>query len=64
MLQDAYGNRYTYARLGSVQRIYPVPKEDAASAIAHASTAPSRYSLPTRKRPGAPRLLPLHGSGD
>ena len=29
VLQDVYGNRYTYARLGSVARFYPVPKEDA-----------------------------------
>jgi hypothetical protein len=29
VLQDVYGNRYTYARLGSVARHYPVPKEDA-----------------------------------
>jgi hypothetical protein len=26
VLQDAYGNRYTYAHLGSVQADYPVPK--------------------------------------
>jgi hypothetical protein len=29
VLQDVYGNRYTYARLGSVSRYYPLPKEDA-----------------------------------
>jgi hypothetical protein len=29
VLQDAYGNRFMYARLGSVARTYPVPKEDA-----------------------------------
>jgi Transglycosylase SLT domain len=29
VLQDVYGNRYTYARLGSVARHYPVPKQDA-----------------------------------
>jgi hypothetical protein len=28
-LQDVYGNRYTYAHLGSVSRQYPVPKQDA-----------------------------------
>jgi len=27
-LQDVYGNRYTYARLGRVSRFYPVPKSD------------------------------------
>src|SRR5215211_5700276 len=29
VLQDVYGNRYTYGHLGSVARYYPVPKEDA-----------------------------------
>ena len=29
-LQDVYGNRYTYAHLGSVAEQYPVPKQDAA----------------------------------
>ena len=28
-LQDVYGNRYTYAHLGSVSQQYPVPKTDA-----------------------------------
>jgi hypothetical protein len=28
VLQDAYGNRYTYENLGSVSRFHPVPKED------------------------------------
>jgi murein DD-endopeptidase MepM/ murein hydrolase activator NlpD len=27
IVQDAYGNRYTYAHLGSVQRLHAVPKE-------------------------------------
>src|SRR4051812_4595070 len=27
-LQDVYGNRYTYAHLGSVAQQYPVPKQD------------------------------------
>ncbi len=29
VLQDAYGNRYTYENLGSVSRFHPVPKEEA-----------------------------------
>jgi hypothetical protein len=29
VLQDVYGNQYTYSQLGSVQRLYPVPKQDA-----------------------------------
>ena len=29
VLQDVYGNRYTYAHLGRISRYYPVPKQDA-----------------------------------
>jgi Transglycosylase SLT domain len=29
VLQDVYGNRYTYSQLGSVSRYYPVPRQDA-----------------------------------
>jgi Transglycosylase SLT domain/Peptidase family M23 len=29
VLQDVYGNRYTYAHLGDISRVYPVPKADA-----------------------------------
>jgi hypothetical protein len=29
VLQDVYGNRYTYGHLGSMSRYYPVPKGDA-----------------------------------
>jgi hypothetical protein len=28
VLQDAYGNQYTYSGLGSVAKLYPVPKSD------------------------------------
>ena len=29
VLQDVYGNRYTYSQLGSVARVYPVPRKGA-----------------------------------
>jgi hypothetical protein len=29
VLQDVYGNRYTYSQLGSVSRVYPVPRKGA-----------------------------------
>jgi len=32
VLRDAYGNRFTYARLGEVSEVYPVPKRDRLSA--------------------------------
>jgi hypothetical protein len=48
VLQDPYGNRYLYAGLGSVQRLYPVPREDAARAGAHARALRAhRDSAPT-----------------
>ena len=28
VLQDVYGNQYTYSHLGSLQQLYPVPKSD------------------------------------
>jgi len=28
VLKDAYGNQFTYARLGQVSKLYPVPKQD------------------------------------
>jgi hypothetical protein len=31
VLQDVYGNQYTYNGLGSVSRVYPVPKVDASA---------------------------------
>ncbi|MCW2989349.1 MAG: peptidoglycan DD-metalloendopeptidase family protein, partial [Solirubrobacterales bacterium] len=49
VLEDAYGNRYTYAQLGSVQPSYPVPKQ-------HALTSKD-FQLVTPKadaKPGAP----------
>jgi hypothetical protein len=41
VLQDVYGNRYTYSRLGAVSRNYPVPRRDAVdtSTAAHAVKA-------------------------
>ena len=51
-LQDVYGNRFTYAHLGSVASFYPVPKSDPDPRDAHA-TAGSRRRRAIRK-PTAP----------
>jgi hypothetical protein len=32
ILQDAYGNRYTYAHLGEIAKVHPVPRDNALSA--------------------------------
>jgi hypothetical protein len=39
VLQDVYGNRFTYAHLGSVSQSYPVPKDEASNARAQAIAA-------------------------
>jgi hypothetical protein len=39
VLQDVYGNRYTYAHLGEVSRYYPVPKNDADNGLVRTAKA-------------------------
>ena len=59
VLQDVYGNRFTYAHLGSISTQYPVPKEEAGNAKQHAQaiSAQRREAQPRRiRRPPARRL--------
>ena len=56
VLQDAYGNRYTYAHLGSVQSDYPVPKP------ANVSPAAWPRSSSSPKDPRRPRRPPRDAS--
>jgi hypothetical protein len=46
VLQDVYGNRYTYAHLGEVSRLYPVPKNDTAPDPNRTASAMSANSDP------------------
>jgi hypothetical protein len=47
VLRDVYGNRYMYSQLGSVPRVYPVPKEGATDPnAARAIKANEHESLP------------------
>jgi transglycosylase-like protein with SLT domain/peptidase M23-like protein len=39
VLQDVYGNRYTYAHLGEVSHVYPVPKRDSSQPTDHSARA-------------------------
>jgi len=48
VLQDVYGNRFTYARLGSISKNYPVPKEDATNPKQQAQAIPANDEKPTR----------------
>jgi Transglycosylase SLT domain len=41
VLQDAYGNRYTYAHLGSIARAHPVPRQNSLSAKDFKVTTPT-----------------------
>jgi Transglycosylase SLT domain len=49
-LRDAYGNTYTYAKLGSVAQLYPVLKPH----DAQGSQAPSQKAEPVEPRPTGP----------
>jgi hypothetical protein len=46
VLQDVYGNRYTYAHLGQVSRYYPVPKHDATDPKRNATALAANASDP------------------
>jgi murein DD-endopeptidase MepM/ murein hydrolase activator NlpD len=48
MLQDSYGNRFTYAQLGRVSKVYPVPKQRKLSASDFKLVTPKRDKSPTR----------------
>ncbi|MEA2443188.1 MAG: hypothetical protein QOJ12_480, partial [Thermoleophilales bacterium] len=47
VLQDAYGNRYTYRDLGSISRYYPVPKDEVAPSKAAVGAKPANDPTPT-----------------
>jgi hypothetical protein len=47
VLQDAYGNRYTYAHLGSVSRLHPVPRPQKLGAKAFRLEGPKSDAAPT-----------------
>jgi murein DD-endopeptidase MepM/ murein hydrolase activator NlpD len=59
-LQDVYGNQYTYSQLGSLSRVYPVPKNNlkpsktslaAIPANGGGTSTPSVVSAPTTQAP-------------
>jgi murein DD-endopeptidase MepM/ murein hydrolase activator NlpD len=53
VLQDVYGNQYTYSSLGSVAHVYPVPKEDVLPSKAALRAALAESNKPD-PRPTAP----------
>ncbi|HEY6653984.1 MAG TPA: lytic murein transglycosylase, partial [Solirubrobacterales bacterium] len=48
VLQDAYGNRYTYAHLGEIEKVHPVPRQNALSAKDFQLTNPDKDTAPTQ----------------
>jgi murein DD-endopeptidase MepM/ murein hydrolase activator NlpD len=48
VLQDVYGNRYTYAGLSRVARSYPVPREELGELRSEARATPANDPKPTR----------------
>jgi len=47
VLQDAYGNRYTYAHLGSISQVHPVPRAQNLSAKDFKLSGPAKDAAPT-----------------
>jgi hypothetical protein len=47
VLQDAYGNQYTYAQLGSIAKDHPVPREQNLSAKDFKLQTPNKDSAPS-----------------
>jgi len=64
VLQDVYGNQYTYSGLGSLSRVYPVPKNnlkpgktEATAVAAHAASShPVTEKLPKPTQPASAGL--------
>jgi hypothetical protein len=53
VLQDVYGNQYTYSQLGSVQQMYPVPNEEAGPS-SRAARAVAANDKPKDPKPTLP----------
>ena len=47
VLEDAYGNRFTYAHLGSVSSFYPVPKSDGPQSVSPTKAREDEDPKPT-----------------
>ena len=57
VLQDVYGNRFTYARLGSISRQYAVPKADAGSEKQRVAALPANDDATPSRPASAGRQL-------
>jgi hypothetical protein len=53
VLQDVYGNRYTYAHLGEISKLYPVPKRDASDPKNSATALAANAADPKPDQPAS-----------
>jgi len=73
VLQDAYGNRYTYAHLGEIAKVHPVARENRLSAKDFQLTNPDKDAAPSApasagdnshaKKAAAPKASTKKGAG-
>ncbi len=54
VLQDVYGNQYTYSQLGSLARVYPVPKSSSQAEQDPGGRAAGQRHAGRHPRPGRP----------
>jgi murein DD-endopeptidase MepM/ murein hydrolase activator NlpD len=54
VLQDVYGNQYTYSQLGSLARVYPVPKNSTKPSKTQVAALPANGTLGGSSAPAAP----------
>ena len=54
VLQDVYGNQYTYSQLGSLARVYPVPKNSLKPSKTQVAAVPANGSKPAPATPSLP----------
>jgi hypothetical protein len=64
VLQDVYGNRYLYARLGSVAKYHPVPKADAMSKKPARAIRAGRDAAPRQPASAGRQPDPLEGQDE
>jgi hypothetical protein len=62
LLQDVYGNQFTYSELGSVAKTYPVPKEDILPTKADLQAAQSINAAPAPTAPATAGTQPTSSS--
>ena len=63
VLQDTYGNRFTYAQLGRVSKVYPVPKQRKLSASDFKLVTPKKDKAPTAPATRGKALAADDGQG-